>query len=88
MTSFTVEAKMSLEENMCELDMSTAFDEDSSFEHMSDNTDVYLKSMEHVVKIKVDKSRTQSVAVVPIVFTTRFKRPKPSTWTSTTDSCL
>ena len=71
MPAFTVETKVSMKETLCDLGMPTAFGKDSSFERMSENPDVYLQSMEHMVKISVNSVGTVAAAATPVVFATR-----------------
>ena len=74
MPMFTVETKVSMKETLCDLGMPTAFGKDSSFERMSENPDVYLQSMEHLVKISVNSVGTVAAAAAPVQFASRGSR--------------
>lgn len=71
MPPFTVETNVSMKETLSELGMPTAFSKDSSFKRMSDNPDVYLESMQHLVKIEVNSVGTKAAAATPVVFRSR-----------------
>lgn len=71
MPTFTVETNVSMKETLSELGMPTAFGKDSSFERMSEDPNVYLQSMQHLVKIEVNSVGTKAAAATPVVFATR-----------------
>lgn len=71
MPQFKVEENMSLNDTLCKLGMPTAFGQDSTFGRLSDNPDVYLKNMQHLVKIEVNTVGTKAAAAAPVVFATR-----------------
>jgi serpin B len=77
MPPFKVEGSTSLNGTLGDLGMATAFGGNSSFTRLSDNPDVFLKNIQHVVKIEVNKEGTTAAAATPVQFATRGKRVGP-----------
>jgi serine protease inhibitor len=71
MPMFTVETNVSMKEILSDLGMPSAFGKDSSFGRMSEDPDVYVESMQHLVKIEVNSVGTKAAAATPVVFKPR-----------------
>lgn len=71
MPPFKEEGNTSLNGTLSDLGMATAFSEGSSFTRLSDDPSVYLKNIQHLVKIEVNKNGTKAAATTPVAFATR-----------------
>lgn len=79
MPPFKEEGNMSLNGTLSDLGMATAFGEGSSFTRLSDDPSVYLKNIQHLVKIEVNKNGTKAAATTPVAFASRGGNRGPKT---------
>lgn len=79
MPPFKEEGNTSLNGTLSDLGMATAFGGDSSFTRLSDDPDVYLKNIQHLVKIDVNKNGTKAAATTPVAFASRAGNRGPKT---------